>query len=217
MAKDKDKDKKKGKKKDKAKGKLGKSDFLKEVKSKKDEIKSKRSKKKSAKDKPTPDKDAEAKKGSGLSQQAEAVRTAVTNAATSVGTAASNAAANVTNAATNITREITSKVARHATEPQLESFEMPDDQTLFSLANLFKIFSDPTRLRILFSLVDGPRCVADISAAAGVTQGATSHQLRSMKQEQLVDFERDGKQVFYSLADNRVQTLLAQGLSYIGE
>lgn len=206
----KDKDKKKSKKKDKAKGKLGKSDFLKEVKSKKDEIKSKRSKKKSDKSKTTPSAGAESKKGSGLSQQAEAVKSAVTNAA-------SNAAANVTNAATSITREITSKVARHATEPQLESFEMPDDQTLFALANLFKIFSDPTRLRILFSLVDGPRCVADISEAAGVTQGATSHQLRSMKQEHLVDFERDGKQVFYSLSDNRVQTLLAQGLSYIGE
>lgn len=113
--------------------------------------------------------------------------------------------------------EAASTGAKHASTYQLETFEIPAEETLFNLASLFKIFSDPTRLNILFSLVDGPRCVADISAAAGVTQGATSHQLRSMKQEHLVDFERDGKQVFYSLADNRVQTMLAQGLSYIGE
>ena len=81
----------------------------------------------------------------------------------------------------------------------------------------FTIFADPTRLKILFSLVEGPKCVADISAAAGVTQGATSHQLRNMKQESVVDFVRDGKQVIYSLADDRVQALLAQGLSYIDE
>lgn len=88
---------------------------------------------------------------------------------------------------------------------------------LYGLSNLFKIFADPTRLKILFSLVEGPKCVADISAAAGVTQGATSHQLRNMKQESVVDFVRDGKQVIYSLADDRVQALLAQGLSYIDE
>ena len=88
---------------------------------------------------------------------------------------------------------------------------------LYGLSNLFKIFADPTRLKILFSLVEGPKCVADISAAAGVTQGATSHQLRNMKQESVVDFVRDGKQVIYSLADDRVQALLAPGLSYIDE
>ena len=88
---------------------------------------------------------------------------------------------------------------------------------LYGLSKLFKSFADPTRLKILFSLVEGPKCVADISAAAGVTQGATSHQLRNMKQESVVDFVRDGKQVIYSLADDRVQALLAQGLSYIDE
>ena len=94
---------------------------------------------------------------------------------------------------------------------------MPEENMLYGLSNLFKIFADPTRLKILFSLVEGPKCVADISAAAGVTQGATSHQLRNMKQESVVDFVRDGKQVIYSLADDRVQALLAQGLSYIDE
>lgn len=93
----------------------------------------------------------------------------------------------------------------------------PDDEGLTKLSSFFKIFADPTRLRILYALAEGPKCVADIAAAAGVTQGATSHQLRSMKQEKLVDFERDGKQVIYSLADDRVQTLLAQGYSYINE
>lgn len=224
----KDKDKKKNKKKDKAKKKLANSDFLKEVKSKTDEMKSKLDKKKADKESAAAEREVEPKKGIDFSQQAEAVKAAVTSAAANVTNAASNTAANVAsvasntaanvaNAASNLTREITSKVAKHSTEPTLESFEIPDEETLFKLANLFKIFSDPTRLKILFSLVDGPRCVADISEAAGVTQGATSHQLRSMKQEQLVDFERDGKQVFYSLADNRVQTLLARGLTCIGE
>ncbi len=96
-------------------------------------------------------------------------------------------------------------------------FKLPDEDTLYDLANLFKIFADPTRLRILYSLIDGPRCVADISELAGVTQGATSHQLRSMKQERLVKFVRKGKQVFYSIADDRVQVMLAHGLSYIEE
>ena len=96
-------------------------------------------------------------------------------------------------------------------------FKMPTEESLFSLANFFKIFADPTRLKILYSLVEGPKCVADIARAAGVTQGATSHQLRSMKQERLVDFVRDGKQVIYSLADNRVETLLSQGYSYISD
>ncbi len=106
---------------------------------------------------------------------------------------------------------------KHAIRKDHVPFAMPEEETLYGLANLFKIFADSTRLRILFSLVEGPKCVADISAAAGVTQGATSHQLRSMKQERIVDFVRDGKQVIYSLADDRVQGLLAQGLSYIEE
>lgn len=114
-------------------------------------------------------------------------------------------------------QEASATGAKHATKAELTTFEIPSEETLFALANMFKIFSDPTRLKILFSLVNGPRCVADIAESAGVTQGATSHQLRSMKQENLVSFERDGKQVFYSLSDNRVQTLLAQGLSYIDE
>lgn len=106
---------------------------------------------------------------------------------------------------------------KHAIRKDHPAFAMPEEETLYGLANLFKIFADSTRLKILFSLVEGPKCVADISAAAGVTQGATSHQLRSMKQEHIVDFVRDGKQVIYSLADDRVQSLLAQGLSYIDE
>lgn len=106
---------------------------------------------------------------------------------------------------------------KHAIRKDHPAFAMPEEETLYGLANMFKIFADSTRLKILFSLVEGPKCVADISAAAGVTQGATSHQLRSMKQERIVDFVRDGKQVIYSLADDRVQSLLAQGLSYIDE
>lgn len=150
-----------------------------------------------------------------VSKAADALKAEVQKA----GAALAGAKETVTKAAAAVVpkQEPAAGAAKHATTAQLETFEIPSEDTLFSLANLFKIFSDPTRLKILFSLVDGPRCVADIAEAAGVTQGATSHQLRSMKQEHLVDFERDGKQVFYSLADNRVQTMLAQGLSYIDE
>lgn len=144
---------------------------------------------------------------------AEALKAEVQKA----GVALSGAKDTVAKAASAAVKKEEAAAPKHTADPQLESFEMPSEETLFNLANLFKIFSDPTRLKILFSLVDGPRCVADISEAAGVTQGATSHQLRSMKQERLVDFERDGKQVFYSLADGRVQTLLAKGLSCIDE
>lgn len=106
---------------------------------------------------------------------------------------------------------------RHSLGMQPVKVVTPDDEGLAKLSSFFKIFADPTRLRILYALAEGPKCVADIAAAAGVTQGATSHQLRSMKQEKLVDFVRDGKQVIYSLADERVRALLAQGYSYINE
>lgn len=94
---------------------------------------------------------------------------------------------------------------------------MPDEEILYDLADLFKVFSDTTRIKILYSLMSGERCVADIAEAVGATQSAVSHQLRILKASRLVKFQRDGKNVLYSLADDHVYTVLAQGMNHICE
>ena len=106
----------------------------------------------------------------------------------------------------------------HANEVA-ETFEetMPDEEILYDLADLFKVFSDTTRIKILYSLMSGERCVADIAEAVGATQSVVSHQLRILKASRLVKFQRDGKNVLYSLADDHVYTVLAQGMNHICE
>lgn len=94
---------------------------------------------------------------------------------------------------------------------------MPDEEILYDLADLFKMFSDTTRIKILYSLMGGQLCVADIAEAIGATQSAVSHQLRLLKASRLVKFQRDGKNVMYSLADDHVYTMLAQGMTHICE
>ena len=94
---------------------------------------------------------------------------------------------------------------------------MPDEEILYDLADLFKVFSDTTRIKILYAIMPGERCVADIAEAIGATQSAVSHQLRILKASRLVKFQRDGKNVLYSLADDHVYTMLAQGMSHICE
>lgn len=94
---------------------------------------------------------------------------------------------------------------------------MPDEEILYDLADLFKVFSDTTRIKVLFSLMDGELCVADIASAIGATQSAVSHQLRILKNARLVKFQRDGKNIVYSLSDDHVYTMLAQGLTHIQE
>ena len=94
---------------------------------------------------------------------------------------------------------------------------MPDEEILYDLADLFKVFSDTTRIKILYSLMTGERRVADIAETIGATQSAVSHQLRILKTARLVKFQRDGKSIIYSLADDHVYTMLAQGLSHICE
>lgn len=94
---------------------------------------------------------------------------------------------------------------------------MPDEEILYDLADLFKVFSDTTRIKILYSLMPGELCVADISEAVNATQSAVSHQLRILKASRLVKFQRDGKNVLYSLADDHVYTMLAQGMTHICE
>lgn len=94
---------------------------------------------------------------------------------------------------------------------------MPDDETLYDLAELFKIFGDTTRVKILCALFTNEMCVCDMAALLGVTQSAVSHQLRALKQARLVKFRKEGKVVYYSLADDHVKTIFDQGLTHINE
>ena len=94
---------------------------------------------------------------------------------------------------------------------------MPDEELLYDLADLFKVFGDTTRIKILYALMERDRCVAEIAELIGATQSAVSHQLRSLRQARLVKFQRDGKNVIYSLSDDHVYTMLAQGMTHICE
>jgi ArsR family transcriptional regulator len=95
--------------------------------------------------------------------------------------------------------------------------QMPDEEILYDLAELFKTFGDSTRIRILFALFESEMCVCDIAQLLGMSQSAISHQLRALKQSKLVKYRREGKTVFYSLADNHVYTMLGQGMEHITE
>lgn len=88
---------------------------------------------------------------------------------------------------------------------------------LSRLAELFKIFGDETRIRILYVLFEAEVCVCDLAKLLGMTQSAVSHQLRILKQARLIKSRRDGKTVFYSLADEHVRTLLSQGTEHLQE
>ena len=94
---------------------------------------------------------------------------------------------------------------------------MPDEEVLYDLAELFKIFGDSTRIKILYVLNESEMCVCDIARLLGMTQSAISHQLRSLKQSKLVKYRREGKTVFYSLADGHVRTILSQGMEHVAE
>lgn len=93
----------------------------------------------------------------------------------------------------------------------------PDENTLIDLSELFKIFGDSTRIKILFTLLEGERSVNEIAAALNMTQSAISHQLRILKTSRLIKAERDGKLSIYSLADSHVKSILSQGLEHVGE
>ena len=95
--------------------------------------------------------------------------------------------------------------------------EMPDENEMNDLAELFKTFGDPTRLRILFVLFKSELCVCDLAIALNMTQSAISHQLKTLKNSKLVKSRREGKSIIYSLADSHVSTMIAQGLEHIEE
>ena len=94
---------------------------------------------------------------------------------------------------------------------------MPEETELYDLAELFKVFGDSTRIKILYVLFEAELCVCDIAQLLNMTQSAISHQLRILKQNRLVKNRRDGKSVFYSLADGHVKTIISQGMEHIQE
>ena len=95
--------------------------------------------------------------------------------------------------------------------------ELPDDEVLYDLAELFRVFGDTTRIKILYALFESELCVSDIAQAVGLSQSAVSHQLRVLKASKLVKFRRNGKTVFYSLDDDHVRTMIALGMEHVEE
>lgn len=94
---------------------------------------------------------------------------------------------------------------------------LPAQEHLYDLAELYKVFGDSTRIRLLYVLMEEELCVCDLAALLGLSLSAVSHQLRILKQARLVKFRKEGKTVFYSLADDHVKTIIGQGLEHIEE
>ena len=94
---------------------------------------------------------------------------------------------------------------------------MPDEDTLIDLSELFKVFGDSTRIKILTALSHGELCVCDLSKLVGMMSSAVSHQLKILRSAKLVSCRRDGKTVFYALADDHVTTIIRQGLEHVNE
>ncbi|MDR0665789.1 MAG: metalloregulator ArsR/SmtB family transcription factor [Campylobacteraceae bacterium] len=95
--------------------------------------------------------------------------------------------------------------------------KMPDDEILFDLAELFKVFGDSTRVKILYALFQSKMCVCDIAALLGMTKSSISHQLRVLKQAKLVKYKKEGKIVFYSLDDEHIKNIFDQAFCHIKE
>lgn len=94
---------------------------------------------------------------------------------------------------------------------------MPKDETIMDLADAFKAFSDFTRLKILLALLNSEMCVGDIADLLGMTQSAVSHQLKVLKQSNLIKNRRDGKTVYYSIADEHVEVMVSNGMEHVLE
>lgn len=108
----------------------------------------------------------------------------------------------------------------HHVHPELLAhvkLDMPDEESLYDLAELFKVFGDSTRIRILYVLFESEMCVCDIAELLNMSQSAISHQLRVLKQARLVRNRREGKTVYYFLADDHVRTIIGQGMEHITE
>lgn len=95
--------------------------------------------------------------------------------------------------------------------------QMPPDEILYDLAELFKVFGDTTRIRILYALFESELCVNDMAQLLGLSQTAVSHQLRVLKNNKLVKFRKEGKIIFYSLSDDHVKSIIAIGMEHVEE
>ena len=113
--------------------------------------------------------------------------------------------------------DICDSVEIHSELIKMVTEKLPDEEKLYDLAELFKVFGDSTRIRILFVLFESEVCVCDLAQALGMTQSAISHQLKILKSSKLVKSRREGKSVFYSLADGHVRTIISQGMEHVEE
>ena len=95
--------------------------------------------------------------------------------------------------------------------------DLPSDEFLYDLAELFKVFGDSTRIKVLFALFESELCVGDIAQVLNLSQSAVSHQLRILKQFRLVKFRRQGKTIYYSLDDDHVRSIIAMGAEHVEE
>ena len=105
----------------------------------------------------------------------------------------------------------------HADLLNIVTENMPDEEKLYDLAELFKVFGDSTRIRILYVLFEKEVCVCDLAQTLNMTQSAVSHQLKILKQSKLVKARREGKSIFYSLADDHVRLIIDQGMEHVEE
>lgn len=94
---------------------------------------------------------------------------------------------------------------------------LPDDEILYDLAELFKVFGDSTRVKILYALFESELCVQDMAQILNISQSAVSHQLQILKANKLVKYRREGKAIYYSLADEHVCSIINQGMEHVAE
>ncbi len=105
----------------------------------------------------------------------------------------------------------------HADVIEKKRAGMPEDELLYDLSDFFKIFGDSTRISILFAIDGEPMCVCDIAELLGMTKSAVSHQLKILRQSDLITYRKQGKNVFYTLADDHVRDIIEKALEHIKE
>ena len=108
-------------------------------------------------------------------------------------------------------------LAAHADTVKKVRETMPSEVELYNLSDLFRIFADSSRIKVLYSLMDGELCVNDIAQILNLSQSSVSHQLRILKDAKLVKFRREGKIIFYSLDDEHVQQILSMGMEHLSD
>ncbi len=100
---------------------------------------------------------------------------------------------------------------------EIVNAQMPEEEELYDLAELFKVFGDSTRIRILYAMFEKELCVNDIARLLNLSQSSVSHQLRILKTSKLVKFRREGKSIFYSLDDEHVRAIISMGMEHVEE